>query len=274
MLEDTVKSIKAYLYDRTSSPLFGAFITSWVLWNHRFVMAIVFGDGLQEKYDMMDKAICASFLGLLSQWLILPLTTALLYIFLYPWPARWIYSYSKKQQMKINQLKNEIEGNRLLTFEESSMISLEIEALKEEYQRESEKLNLTITTLRTELKKAEKAKSHLISQQNAEKDSQVKNPNEIAFKPTGLNSNSSVDTTKQEYNETELMNKILLLIGIRGNLTKTDAQNRLGIESNIFTDYLFDKLESRGFINLVSDSQITLSKTGREYLVKNKLISQ
>lgn len=51
MFEDTVKSIKAYLYDKTVSPLCGAFIVSWLLWNHRFVLAIIFGDGIQEKFS-------------------------------------------------------------------------------------------------------------------------------------------------------------------------------------------------------------------------------
>ena len=147
MIEDIIKSIKAHLYDRTASPLFGAFVISWLLWNHRFIMAIVFGNGLQEKYEMMDKAIN----GAWSQCILFPLITALLYIFAYPYPARWIYGFSKRQQEKLNSIKNEIESNRLLTVEESRKLIAQHTLMENEYQDTINRLNLTITTLKSNI---------------------------------------------------------------------------------------------------------------------------
>lgn len=158
MVEDILKSIKAHLYDRTVSPLFGAFVTSWALWNHRFIMAIVYGDGLQEKYDMMDKAICNSlwYPHIWLQFIVFPLGTALFYIYAYPLPARWIYSFSKRQQEKLNAIKNEIENNRRLTVEESRKITAQHILMENDYQNKINSLNSNIEALKSNLESAEK----------------------------------------------------------------------------------------------------------------------
>ena len=45
---DIIKSIKAYLYDRAASPLIGAYITAWSIWNYR-VFIIIFTDAVDFK---------------------------------------------------------------------------------------------------------------------------------------------------------------------------------------------------------------------------------
>jgi len=47
-MDDIFKSIKAFLYDRVASPLFGAFVTAWSIWNYR-VISILLSDENELK---------------------------------------------------------------------------------------------------------------------------------------------------------------------------------------------------------------------------------
>jgi len=146
MFDDAVKSIKAYLYDKTVSPLCGAFIISWLLVNHRFVMSIIFGETLEEKFLAMDNIIKTyDSWWIISGWFLyfifIPLIFSLAYIFIYPYPAKHVYSFSKKRQMEINKLKNEIEQQRLLTVEESRELIMKHLELEDNYTRGCSHLN-------------------------------------------------------------------------------------------------------------------------------------
>jgi hypothetical protein len=54
-MEDIIKSIKAFLYDRSSSPLFGAFIISWMAWNYRLLMLVLSDTEIDKKFKDIDK---------------------------------------------------------------------------------------------------------------------------------------------------------------------------------------------------------------------------
>ena len=51
MLDDLSKSIKASLYERATSPLFGAFVISWLAWNYRFVLTVISSMSAKEKFS-------------------------------------------------------------------------------------------------------------------------------------------------------------------------------------------------------------------------------
>ncbi|TCK60984.1 hypothetical protein [Seleniivibrio woodruffii] len=292
MLEDTIKSIKAYLYDRTTSPLFGAFITSWVLWNHRFVMAIVFGDGLQEKYDMMDKAICASFLGLLSQWFVLPLLTAILYIFIYPWPARKIYAYTKTQQMKINKLKNEIEGNRLLTTEESRKILIEMSSIQDKSKIESERLNATISALKQELENEKRKNKTMQNNLENEKTKTIyfssNPPKDNTSKTAIITTNKAINSSQVNQLNEAIKNKtinnvtppaydpILVRIAMEKEINENEILSFINKAYNNNTNESKDILEKLIALNMLDkiNSSYQLTNTGKDYIIKNRLLKK
>lgn len=49
---EIIKSMKAFLYGRSSSPLFGAFIVSWAVWNYRVIITLLSNEKLADKFTV------------------------------------------------------------------------------------------------------------------------------------------------------------------------------------------------------------------------------
>ena len=59
MIEDISKSIKANMYERATSPLFGAFAISWAIWNYKTILAILSSMTVKEKVSYIENEIYA-----------------------------------------------------------------------------------------------------------------------------------------------------------------------------------------------------------------------
>lgn len=130
---DFIKSVKAYLYDKTVSPLAGAFVISCAVWNFKS-LAVLFLSALpvEKRFEFISTALYPGNYDSILKVGVYPLVTALVYIFLYPYPAKWVYSFSRKRQHELQEIKKKIEGEALLTLEESRnirrlMVDLEID---------------------------------------------------------------------------------------------------------------------------------------------------
>lgn len=121
MLDDLTKEIKAQLYERVKSPLFGAFAFSWVVWNYRALLAAVADLSFKDRMAYLD--------GLYPSleawgWYCLggPLLTALGFLVVYPWPARLMYWYWAYQQKELKKIQQSIEDEMPLTQEEAKAL--------------------------------------------------------------------------------------------------------------------------------------------------------
>lgn len=104
-MEEIIKSMKAHLYDRIGSPLFGAFAFSWIIWNYKLIIIIFSGASVLDKFQYIANLYQVTHLDL---WLVgkistpdqmlsgvlYPMFTSLLIIFVYPWPALWVYQFN------------------------------------------------------------------------------------------------------------------------------------------------------------------------------------
>ncbi len=161
-MEDFIKSIKAHLYDRATSPLFGAFVISWVLWNYKFVVTILSSMEVHDKFDYISTFIYPSVNTCLLQGLLYPLLTTLSFIFLYPYPAKFVYSFTRKRQKELKEIKQLIEDETPLTHEESRKLRRDMASLDLEYKKELERIgaeNQRLKDLIEELKKETHVKS-------------------------------------------------------------------------------------------------------------------
>ncbi|MEW8392755.1 MAG: DUF1413 domain-containing protein [Candidatus Thiodiazotropha sp.] len=166
-MDDILKSIKAYLYDRSTSPLIGAFITAWSIWNYRFYLVIFAGkersvDEIFSQIDILFPAIRFSIFsspfsinGELFHGFIVPCLITLSYIYLYPRLAKPVYEHSLKQQIKLREIKQKEENNRLLSVEESRQIYRRISDLQAEHSEEIDRYNAQISSLREIIKELE-----------------------------------------------------------------------------------------------------------------------
>ena len=88
MIDDIKKSISATLYERTTSPLFGAFFFSWVVWNWKIIIALFFTTSKElkvTKFEYIDSNLLNLFEGL-----IYPAISTVLILTLYAWISEQI----------------------------------------------------------------------------------------------------------------------------------------------------------------------------------------
>lgn len=62
MIEDITNSVKAELYGRAVSPLFGAFFLSWAVWNWKFWLVVFSSMEVSEKIDFIDGVLYSGWL--------------------------------------------------------------------------------------------------------------------------------------------------------------------------------------------------------------------
>lgn len=182
MLEDATTSIKAYLYERAVSPLLGSLIVSWCFWNYRFFFLAVSDLKYAEKMAEIDKFYQLEDthnLFWLVEWtvsnfwalgVVFPFITAMLYLFAFPYPAKWVYQFSLKRQEILASVKNDIEDKKRLSVEQSRAIRQQLTDFEkasdelverkdraiEARDRQIEELQSQVTELQESLEEASK----------------------------------------------------------------------------------------------------------------------
>lgn len=144
-MDDMYKSIKAFLYDRTSSPLFGAFLTSWLLVNFKIVLTIFSSEDLVTKFQIIENLFSITvfeqqhyWLGFFVHSLLLPAVLTVSYIYLYPLLAKPVYEHSLRKQRELREVRQTAENESLLSVEESHKIRVELASLKDKRRAEVE----------------------------------------------------------------------------------------------------------------------------------------
>src|SRR6266851_7214692 len=136
MLNDVITTIKAQLYDRAVSPLFGAFALSWVGWNYRFIAVLLYSIPINEKFNFIDKVLFPDFWTIVTRGIIYPLLTTAFNIYVYPWPAKKVFEYWRNRQKELNEIRQKIEDETPLTKEEARQIRQEVRLARDEFDRE------------------------------------------------------------------------------------------------------------------------------------------
>jgi hypothetical protein len=127
-MEETFKALQQTLVERFSSPLLSSFVIAWLGWNYKFVMIVMSSNTVTTTLDLIHRVSFPDWQAIALHGIAYPLGSALAYIFLYPYPARWVYKFVLHQQRASNLLRSTIEEETPLTLEESSR-------LREEYKK-------------------------------------------------------------------------------------------------------------------------------------------
>ncbi|HIF9169511.1 TPA: hypothetical protein ACX6PO_002236 [Photobacterium damselae] len=145
MIADAMTSIKAYLYEKAVSPLLGSLIISWCAWNYKFLLMLVSGLSFPDKLRYIN-ILYSSAHDVYFHGILLPFLTSMAYLFLFPFPAQWVYQFSLKRQQVLNELKNKVQENELLTLEQSKMIRNQLIDVEKKSDEEIERQNRLIKT--------------------------------------------------------------------------------------------------------------------------------
>ncbi len=153
MYSEAVKSVRAHLYERSVSPLMGSFIVSWVVFNYKFILLVFSGIPVVEKLALIDSTIFSTSYDIYLQGFLFPFGMSLVYLFGYPYPAKFVFRFTRNRQKEISDIKKEIEEETLLTVEESRLIRRELYKIEEELQQSITRKDSEIEGLRKENEK-------------------------------------------------------------------------------------------------------------------------
>jgi len=157
MIDEVTKSIKAQLYDRISSPLFSSFLISWLVWNYKFILVVLSGASTKEKFTLIETVFPDS-QALALQGGLFPLLTALAIIFLYPYPAKYIYKFSRLQHQELKIIQTQIDDETPMTKDEARKLrneamatATELDAQIDKHRLETSHLKERIVSLQKEI---------------------------------------------------------------------------------------------------------------------------
>jgi hypothetical protein len=122
---EIVDSIKSYLYDRIKSPLYGTFIVTWCLWNWKIFYLTFF---VSESVVGNKMWYVGAYLTDFNRTIKYPIFSTLVLIIIAPLLSIGAYWFV----LKYKQLRNMVEGTRLLSLEESTEILFRVDQEKEE----------------------------------------------------------------------------------------------------------------------------------------------
>jgi len=150
MVDEIVKSAKSQLTERIASPLIGSFAISWSLWNYKFLVILFSAASVSQTFALVDTMVFPTTWSLVLNGILLPAASTFAYIFLYPYPAKYVYEFTRRRQKEINEVRQHIENETLLTIEESRKIRTEVLQTEKAHQEIIDRLSGEISRLKLE----------------------------------------------------------------------------------------------------------------------------
>jgi len=252
-MEDLIKSIKAHLYERTTSPLFGTFSISWAIWNYKFLVVLASSMDANEKFNYISTFLYPNVSTCMLEGIAFPLLTTLAFIFIYPYPAKFVYEFTKNRQKELKRIKQEIEDETPLTIEESRKVRREMAMLEIEFGNEIIRKDSEIQRLK-ELVNEIKQQNHVDSQ--TETTEEKPSPEPLQDKPL-----ENIDSEKLD---------LLLLISMYDNPYEKDIVGR-SKTSKVKTEFNLGELENMNLVKSHSSLQgkyYSITHKGRTLLIK------
>jgi len=150
-LEEILASAKQTLLERITSPLLGSFFLAWCAWNWRFLVVLFSDTSVTQTFGLVDNQIYPDLVTFLAHAVFFPMLSAAVYIFIYPYPARFVYAFTLRRQRETNQIKQQIADETPLTLEESLRLRSEYVAHERKNTETVQRLNEEIARLNVAL---------------------------------------------------------------------------------------------------------------------------
>lgn len=129
----------------------GSFLISWCLWNYKFLVILFSDASVSQTFKLIDSVAFPTKWSLVIKGVLLPAITAAVYIFIYPYPAKFVYEFTRRRQKEINEVRQRIEDETPLTIEESRKIRADAKQTEKKYEETVDLLNSEISRLKDEL---------------------------------------------------------------------------------------------------------------------------
>ncbi len=151
VLDDIITSTKQSFAERLASPLLGSFVAAWCVWNWKFLVILFSAATVSQTFALIEKYVYPDSMAIMTRGVLYPLITAAAYIFIYPYPARFIYAFTLRRQREINETKQRIADETPLTLEESRRIRAEYIEHERKNNEQIQRLNEEVARLNAAL---------------------------------------------------------------------------------------------------------------------------
>lgn len=168
MLTEIKDSIKATLYERATSPLTASFFCAWIAHNYDVVLIVLSTSKPIEKIVYIKYFAFPDALAIFVHGFLLPLVYALVYLYVYPYPARMVFKHTRENQKALKDIQVKIEDETPLTNEQSREIRRKNRALEEEWERVLSDRQEVIEKLQKEISDLKNDHSEAIRQNSVE----------------------------------------------------------------------------------------------------------
>ncbi len=137
MFEELASSIRDYFRERISSPILSTFTINWALWNYKFITVLFYPEHYTKRFNYIDSQLYKDgFLHVLSSTVLKPELTTIIFLVTYPILSKLVYSYWRQKQKELKEIREKIEGDTLLTKQESQKILKRLFQLEQEYEND------------------------------------------------------------------------------------------------------------------------------------------
>lgn len=156
--QDIKKSINSVFEERLTSPLYGSFIISWLIWNWKIVYLTIFVS--QDSIAPINKI--DYILSNYKNWwniLLYPTISAILLVVAVPWLANWafkIYLHYEKERIS---MREQLDAGKRLTFAQSAAIRNSMNQAEIEQERQIEKREIELKIFKEQINQLNQEKS-------------------------------------------------------------------------------------------------------------------
>ncbi|MBF4258929.1 hypothetical protein EAY27_02920 [Vibrio anguillarum] len=135
MIKEITNSIKAALYQRVSSPLYGTYICSWAIYNWELVLPLMFGT---KKFDdrLADFKIGLSpeATGFEYNTVLVPLLITATLLAIQPLLQRFIFIYTEWNRSEGLKKRDQYSSETMLTLEQSNELRSSVQKVQQFHQ--------------------------------------------------------------------------------------------------------------------------------------------
>lgn len=252
MIDDLLKSVKQNALERLASPLLGSFVLAWCAWNYKFIVILFSAASVTHTFTLIETIAFPDHTTVLFRGILYPLVSSLAYVFLYPYPARFVYRFTLERQREINSIRKQIEDETPLTLEESRRIR--------EEQRDSDRQNREkIDQLTQEVTRLQALQSNQSTGKDKVAEVEVRAPSPRELEPSQL----------------ELLR---LVEGNGGNMTEKQIiqeakEKKVKVEFDL-GELVRMNLMVKDYSMRVSDYTYTFTHAGRKVLLSGENFAQ
>ncbi|CAH6905437.1 hypothetical protein VCHA34P129_30043 [Vibrio chagasii] len=135
MIKEVTNSIKAALYQRVSSPLYGTYIFSWFLFNWDIVLPLLFGTAdFDARLESFNASLYSAESGFLFATIFYPALMTALILGLQPLLQRYLFIYTEWNKSEGLKKRDKFSSETMLTLEQSNELRASVQKVQQFHQ--------------------------------------------------------------------------------------------------------------------------------------------